>query len=162
MARKRTTAASLALLAVAAVITYFQGGDVTSVLRSGLAEESSPPALQQAPESSGSHIFDELFAAGRSDAIITGSARIVRVLSDDNKGSRHQRLLVETPAGTTVLIAHNIDLAPRVPNPRVGDVIGFKGEYEWTEKGGVLHWTHHDPAGRHPGGWLEFDGERYE
>ena len=29
------------------------------------------------------------------------------------------------------------------------------------ERGGVLHWTHHDPDGRRPGGWLEHEGRRY-
>lgn len=160
--------ASIGLLLVAAVVTYLQGGDVGAVLKSGLSElnGSSPQSDVATPRSGGSsnaeHVFDQLFAAGRSDVIVTDSARIKRVLSDDTKGSQHQRLLVEAPSGLTVLIAHNIDLAPRVPNPKVGDIIGFKGEYEWTEKGGVLHWTHHDPAGRHPGGWLEYQGRRYE
>lgn len=168
MAKKRNAAVSIGLLAIAAIITYFQGGDVMGVLQSGFAEQEAPVQVgphqseQRDNRASGSHRFDELFAAGRSDVIVNDSARIVRVLSDDNKGSRHQRFLVETPAGTTVLIAHNIDLAPRVPDPRVGDSIAFQGEYEWTEKGGVLHWTHHDPAGRHPGGWLEYGGRRYE
>ena len=87
---------------------------------------------------------------------------MTRVLADDNDGSRHQRFIMELPSGTTLLVAHNIDLAPRVAGLSVGDRVSFRGEYEPNDRGGVLHWTHHDPAGRHPGGWLEHGGRRYE
>ena len=86
---------------------------------------------------------------------------VERVLADDNEGSRHQRFILELSSGHTVLVAHNIDLAPRVPLAR-GDSLGVKGEYEWTDRGGVLHWTHHDPQRRHEGGWIEHEGETYE
>ena len=45
---------------------------------------------------------------------------------------------------------------------QVGDILRFAGEYEWNERGGVLHWTHHDPRGKHAGGWLELAGRRYQ
>jgi hypothetical protein len=93
---------------------------------------------------------------------VRGSGTVTRVLSDDNDGSRHQRFIVEVSPGRTVLIAHNIDLAPRVASIRVGDTVSFYGEYEWNERGGVIHWTHHDPRGSHVGGWIEHQGRRYE
>ena len=55
-----------------------------------------------------------------------------------------------------------IDLAPRIDALRGGDRVAFHGEYEWNERGGVIHRTHHDPRGSHPGGWLEHAGRRYE
>ena len=98
----------------------------------------------------------------QSDVQVTGSGEIVKILPDDNVGSRHQKFIVALGDSSTVLIAHNIDLAPRLNTVREGDFIEFHGEYEWNEKGGVVHWTHHDPKGKHPGGWIEFEGKRYE
>ena len=92
---------------------------------------------------------------------VTGSGIVLRVLADDRDGDRHQRFILRLPAGDTLLVAHNIDLAPRVAPLQVGDRIEFHGEYAWNPQGGVVHWTHHDPAGSHPGGWLRRDGRTF-
>jgi hypothetical protein len=63
--------------------------------------------------------------------------------------------------GTRVLVAHDTKLAPRVPLQE-GDFVRIRGEYIWNQKGGVIHWTHHSPNGRHEPGWIEFNGNRYE
>lgn len=90
---------------------------------------------------------------------VEGRGTVVKVLPDDNDGSRHQRFLVRLRSGLTVLIAHNIDLAPRISSLRAGDAVSFSGEYEWNAKGGVIHWTHRDPHGRHPAGWIRRGGQ---
>lgn len=100
--------------------------------------------------------------ARASDVQVQGEGVIIKVLPDDEHGSRHQRLIIRLTSGNTLLIAHNIDLAPRVPEPKQGDTLEFYGEYVWNDKGGVIHWTHHDPAGRHPGGWLRHKGVKYD
>jgi hypothetical protein len=84
------------------------------------------------------------------------------VLPDDREGSPHQRFIVEIGTDLTVLVALNIELAPRIETLRSGDEVAFRGRYEYTPKGGVVHWTHHDPQGRHPGGWIDHGGRRYE
>ena len=98
----------------------------------------------------------------RSGQQVSGSGRVVRILADDNDGSRHQRFILGLSSGQTLLVAHNIDLAPRVASLSTGDTVKFYGEYEANSKGGVIHWTHHDPQGRHVAGWLEHRGRRYQ
>ena len=101
----------------------------------------------------------EQWSAGQQ---VSGIGKVTRVLADDNDGSRHQRFILEMNSGRTLLIAHNIDLAPRISALRTGDTVSFYGEYETNAQGGVIHWTHHDPQGRHVAGWLEHDGRRYQ
>lgn len=101
------------------------------------------------------------FRAQRSDVQVEGHGIVERVLRDDLDGSRHQRFILRLDNGQTLLVAHNIDLAPRIPGLRRGDRVAFYGEYEWNSQGGVIHWTHHDPAGRHVDGWLRHNGRTY-
>lgn len=98
----------------------------------------------------------------QSDLQVQGSGTVIRLLPDDNDGSRHQKFILRLNNKQTLLVAHNIDLAPRLANLRVGDRVQFYGEYEWNVKGGVMHWTHRDPNNRHPHGWLKHNGRKYE
>jgi len=102
------------------------------------------------------------FENRQSDIQVKGEGRVIKILPDDNKGSRHQRFILKLLSGQTILIAHNIDLAPRINGLNKGDQVRFYGEYEWNNKGGVVHWTHHDPRNRHIGGWLKHNGQTYE
>jgi hypothetical protein len=102
------------------------------------------------------------FSEHRSGAQVTGAGVVTKVLSDDNDGSRHQRFILSLPSGQTLLFAHNIDLAPRLESLKSGDSVEFNGVYEWNAKGGVVHWTHHDPSGQHPAGWLKHGGQTFQ
>ena len=102
------------------------------------------------------------FANGASGVQVEGEGTVTRVLPDDMNGSRHQRFIVQLESGQTLLFAHNIDIAPRIDGLTVGDSVRFSGEYVWNEKGGVIHWTHHDPQGRHVAGWIMHNGHTYK
>ena len=102
------------------------------------------------------------FGPGDSNRQVRGSGTVERLLRDDDNGSRHQRFILRLPSGQTVLVAHNIDLAPRIAGLRVGDTVEFDGEFEWNEQGGVVHWTHRDPRGAHAAGWLRHGGRTYQ
>ncbi len=123
-----------------------------------------PQAVPQAGHSQPGQVsgpsVESLYRARQSNTWVYIDGKVDRTLKDDRRGSRHQRFIVELPSGHTVLVAHNIDLAPRVPL-RVGDRVELYGEYEWNDRGGVVHWTHHDPQGRRSGGWIRHANRDY-
>jgi hypothetical protein len=118
--------------------------------------DDTPPA-----PATGDAAVEQAFAGKRSGVWVDTGGRVVRLLADDNEGSRHQRFILEVDSGHTVLVSHNIDLADRVP-VRKGEHLNLHGRYEWNERGGVIHWTHHDPDGSMPGGWIRYQGAVYQ
>lgn len=97
-----------------------------------------------------------------SNIQVQSKGEVKAILADDNDGSKHQKMILKLENGLTVLVAHNIDLAPRVEGLRKGEIVEFYGEYEYSPKGGVIHWTHHDPQGKHVDGWLKYQGKSYQ
>jgi len=135
---------------------------VIAVLIVAVAREQGVPipGFPLAKEGADSALL-EAYSKRQSDVQVQGEGVVTKILRDDLQGSRHQRFILELAGGQTVLIAHNIDLAPRISELERGDTVAFHGEYEWNPKGGVIHWTHHDPAGRHIDGWLKHAGKTY-
>lgn len=148
----------LLIVVIAVVYTAYNygGGDgavIVPVTQQAAAREVISPdsgVIRQAFESKARHLQ------------VTASGTVLKLLADDNEGSRHQRFIVKLDNGMTLLIIHNIDLADRVAGLKAGDMVSFNGEYEWNKKGGLVHWTHHDPQGRHAAGWLKHDGQTYQ
>ncbi|MEH6800099.1 MAG: DUF3465 domain-containing protein [Halopseudomonas sabulinigri] len=114
------------------------------------------------PSASNTEQVLQAYENRESNVQVRGQGTVIKVLPDDTQGSRHQKFLLRLAGGHTLLVAHNIDLAPRIEQLREGDSVGFHGEYEWNNKGGVIHWTHHDPNNRHTGGWLTHNGKTYQ
>jgi hypothetical protein len=84
----------------------------------------------------------------------------VRLLADEDDGSRHQRIVLRLRGQQTLLVAHNLGVAARVPLG-LGDRIRFRGIYEWNDLGGLVHWTHRDPMGFEDGGWIRYRRKTY-
>ena len=141
-----------ALIAAALVLTGAACAPVTLI--------DPSPASEQVINSDAT--IELAYEQRRHDVQVAGSGTVVRTLADDHDGSRHQRFILELESGLTLLIAHNIDIAPRIPDVREGDTVDFFGVYEYNDQGGVIHWTHHDPQGYHEDGWLEHEGTVYE
>lgn len=132
------------------------GAVILAVDHFGVTERYSPPGTGAGTAA------ETAFEQGISGRQVSGSGEVIRILPDDNDGSRHQRFILRMASGQTLLIAHNIDLAPRISDLRKGDRVEFYGVYEWNDRGGVIHWTHHDPQGVHIPGWLKHEGRTYQ
>ena len=147
------------ILAAAVVIAalYFGLGKTGDLRRFSNSPESQVEAV---PSQSGK--LGNALTQQRSGSQVTGEGTAAKLLADDNEGSRHQRFILTLASGQTVLVAHNIDLAPRIDALKVGDTVSFNGVFEWNAKGGVIHWTHRDPSGRHQAGWLKHAGRTYQ
>ncbi len=111
--------------------------------------------------SAGAAAIVEAIEQKRSNVDVVASGEVIDLLPDDDDGSRHQRFIVRLDGEHTVLIVHDIDLAKRVP-VRKGDHVGFRGEYEYNDRGGLVHWTHHDPQERRHDGWIRYHGTTYK
>jgi hypothetical protein len=131
-----------------------------------LAAESSLFTTQNSESADNISINDQAintaFANRQSNVHVQCEAVVKTVLADDNQGGRHQRFIVQLASGQTLLIAHNIDISGRIESIKKGDRVTINGEYEWNPQGGVIHWTHHDPSGRHLSGWVKHDGQTYQ
>jgi hypothetical protein len=126
-------------------------------------DNAAPPADSSAGvESARDDAIASAFEERQSGVQVIGTGTVSRILADDDDGSRHQRFILELASSRTLLISHNIDLAPRIETLREGDSVSFNGVYEWNDRGGLVHWTHHDPQGEHEPGWLRHDGRVYE
>jgi ABC-type glycerol-3-phosphate transport system substrate-binding protein len=155
VSRARTLLAAALVLLVVILVTACADAALatpTTILAEGVAE----------PSSNHDAFLAQAFAERATDLEVEGEGTVVRLLSDDTQGERHQRFIVQLASGHTLLVTHNIDVAPRIASLRVGDRVSFKGVYEWNEQGGLIHWTHSDPDGNHEAGWIKHDGRIYQ
>ena len=152
--KKLLLAAILVVVCLAAVL---QCGCSTTARPAGAGTDIGATAAN-----AGDAVLGRAFAERTSDVEVEGQGTVTELLTDDTNGSRHQRFIVELASGQTLLIVHDIDIAPRVESLQVGDAVSFKGEYVWNAQGGLVHWTHHDPTGSHVAGWIKHNGQTYQ
>lgn len=153
---------SLVAAGLLVLVAEFAGVDITGLLGEQGAQQPGGAAASSSTRDD-TALIRQLFEAGRSNEQVEAEGTVVHLLPDDNEGSRHQLFLCELSNDMTLKISHNIDIAPYIDGLAKGDRVRFHGEYEWNDKGGVVHWTHRNTrGGPHPGGWILHEGRRYE
>ncbi|MBV9233405.1 MAG: DUF3465 domain-containing protein [Candidatus Eremiobacteraeota bacterium] len=106
----------------------------------------------------------QAYAAARSHVEVVVDGDVTRVLGiAAGRVSPHEGFLLRLRSGCrlTVRVEANTDFTGTFPLAP-GQAVTVKGEYEYYPRGGVVHWTHRDPRGRHEGGFIETGGRRYE
>ena len=140
---------------------YFIILAIIAVLYGGWGQFRDSGRLQD-PPTAGVRTVAGAFEERVSEVQVSGEGVVTKILPDDREGSRHQRFILRLPSGQTLLISHNIDIAPRLDSLKSGHSVEFYGVYEWNSKGGLVHWTHRDPDGEHQGGWLKHNGVTFQ
>lgn len=149
------------IILIAVALVYYYSQEQNSHEQPSVVEHSDQPEFT--PHQKVADYFDNKV----SKKMVTIRSEVTKILSDDTHPPRHQRFIITLNQGLalnrelTVLISHNIDLAPRVSGLNVGDEVTITGQYEWNDLGGVIHWTHHDPQGRRDGGQIIHQGRVY-
>lgn len=157
---------AILIVIVAGAIDYLKKPSTHTTDNATTASHSTQSPQEKKPENTQSqqHILQKIRQAEQSKKSgwwLEVKASVIKVLRDDTKGHQHQKFLIRLAPDITLLVAHNLDLAPRVPL-KAGDSISLRGRYEWNNRGGVLHWTHHDPKSRQKGGWIIHNGQHYK
>lgn len=96
---------------------------------------------------------------GAQHAEVRGRGTVERVLGiRDSRTGEHEGFIVRMNE-RSIKVETNTGITGPIPLHR-GDAIALQGQYECSD--GVIHWTHHDPRGRHIGGYIEVYGNRYQ
>lgn len=112
------------------------------------------------PSSDDSDLIKRAWGARESNVWVETPARVVRLLPDREDLGRFQEFKVELENGHVLRVMHDLERAQRVPFS-VGSEIRLRGEYDWSPDGGILHWTHQDLTSEREGGWIFYEGRRY-
>jgi hypothetical protein len=86
-------------------------------------------------------------------------AAVVRVLGERaGRSGEHEGFVIRANS-QTFRVEDNVDITGPIPLHR-GDVVSLLGQLECDDE--VIHWTHHDPSGRHQSGYIKVNGKLYE
>lgn len=116
-----------------------------------------------ATESPNDAVVCSAYSGGRSGVEVVADGTVTRVLgTEQGRVSPHEGFLVRLASGCslTVRVEANTDFTGAIPLG-IGEHVLVKGEYEYYPRGGVIHWTHRDPRGRHDNGYIEAGGHSY-
>ena len=162
--RLRKIAFMLVAGIIASGINYYNNHSSKSVIeKTQTTKIPSGQIVSDANSSTDPKTLHKLYQArknSQSKIWVTVNGKVIKTLKDDLVGSRHQKFLIKIADDFTLLISHNIDLAPRVPIHQ-GSPDSVSGLYEWNNRGGLIHWTHRDPKGNKKGGWIKVKGKKY-
>jgi len=105
-----------------------------------------------------------LYAGGSSGVEVIAQGTVLGMLGTRGGPSgEHEGFLLKLSRQCDLLlrVETNVDITGPVPL-QTGEVVTVKGQFEDDPSGGVIHWTHHDPRGRHVTGYVDAGGKLYQ
>lgn len=108
----------------------------------------------------------DAWRAARSHVEVTAEGTIARVLGTRaGPSGAHEGFLLHLAGaggrGLTVRVEDNVALTGAIPLAE-GEHVEVRGEYIFDARGGIVHYTHRDPRGRHAAGYVLAGGKLYQ
>jgi uncharacterized lipoprotein YmbA len=104
----------------------------------------------------------ESFQQGRTGIWVSAQAPVTQIVGDEEvAGTTVQRFVIRPNDEIAVQVRHSLGDSERVPVER-GKEVRVQGYYEWDARGGFISRTHADPEQPGGGGWIEYEGKRYD
>jgi hypothetical protein len=123
-----------------------------------------PAACAPPAQSADNAVVCSAFHGASSRVEVVAGGTVTRVLgTKPGVSSPHEGFLMRlnSSCDVTIRVEANVDFTGQFPL-NTGDAVVVKGEYEYYPRGGVIHWTHRDPRGRHEGGYIQTAGKIYD
>jgi hypothetical protein len=96
--------------------------------------------------------------AGHAEVYIP-DAIVTRILGERaSRSGVHEGFIIRA-GERSFKVEDNVDITGPIPLRR-GNTVSLLGQLECDDY--VIHWTHHDPRGRHPSGYVKVNGKTYE
>lgn len=109
----------------------------------------------------GVHIVEKAYYEKQSDLMVEVAGEVVRTVQPGEGNEGHQEFQMRLPNGQLLLVVRNTSDGSRIP-VEVNDMVTVRGEYQWSELGGIIHDAQRDYSLDRRHGWIELDGERYD
>lgn len=109
----------------------------------------------------GVHVVEKAFYAKQSGLMVEVDGEVVRAMRPVEGNRGHQEFQMRMPNGQLILVVHEHGSGDPVPIGG-GDTVTVRGQYQWTESGGLIRGTHRDSSMERRHGWIELKGERYQ
>ena len=109
----------------------------------------------------GVHVVERAFYDKQSDLMVEVTGEVVRVVRPVKGNEGHQEFQLRLPNGQLLSVVRNTSAEDRVPLV-ASDQVTVRGNYRWSELGGVIHGVQRDYSLDRMHGWVELDGKKYD
>jgi hypothetical protein len=109
----------------------------------------------------GIHVVEKAFYDQQSDLMVEVTGQVVRVVRPVEGHEGHQEFQLRLPKGQLLMVVRNTSAGDRVPLES-NDRVTVRGNYQWSELGGVIHGAQRDYSLDRMHGWVELDGKKYD
>ncbi|HEX5274084.1 MAG TPA: DUF3465 domain-containing protein [Candidatus Rubrimentiphilum sp.] len=99
-----------------------------------------------------------LCARGATAVEVTANGSVAQLVGNASSATATHEGFVLRSGAFAIRVENNTTITGQIPLSR-GEAVSLQGQYECND--GVIHWTHHDPRGRHIGGFIEAGGKIY-